>query len=53
MSILSGITDFFGLDIGSSSIRLVQLQGNGPVKNLVKYGFAPIDEKTSSVDSTS
>jgi type IV pilus assembly protein PilM len=53
MSILSGVTDFFGLDIGSTSIRLVQLQGQGPVKNLVKYGFAPLDEATSTVDSKS
>jgi type IV pilus assembly protein PilM len=53
MSILSGINEFFSLDIGSSSIRLVQLDGKGPVKNLVKYGFAPIAEKTPAVDSTS
>lgn len=53
MSILSGVTDFFGLDIGSTSIRLVQLQGQGPVKNLVKYGFAPLVGSSSTLDSKS
>jgi type IV pilus assembly protein PilM len=53
MSILHGLTDFFGLDIGTSSIRLVQLGGNGPIKSLVKYGFAPIDTTALSVDSKS
>jgi len=53
MSILHGVTDFFGLDIGTSSIRLVQLQGSGPIKNLVKYGFAPLDTTTPAIDSKS
>ena len=39
MSILSGgLTDFFGLDLGMSAIRVVQLKGAGPVKSLGKYG---------------
>ena len=45
MSVLSGVTDFFGLDIGTSAIRLVQLRGNGPVKALVKYALVPVDTK--------
>lgn len=45
MSVLSGVTDFFGLDIGTSAIRLVQLRGNGPVKALVKYALVPVDSK--------
>lgn len=45
MSVLSGVKDFFGLDIGTSAIRLVQLRGSGPVKALVKYALMPIDTK--------
>lgn len=45
MSVLSGVKDFFGLDIGTSAIRLVQLRGGGPVKELEKYGLVPIDSK--------
>jgi type IV pilus assembly protein PilM len=42
MDILSGVSDFFGLDIGTSSIRIVQLRGGGPIKTLDRYGSAPI-----------
>lgn len=52
MSILSGISEFFGLDIGTTSIRLVELKGQGPVKSLVKYAYTPIDKGTSQSDST-
>ncbi|MBI3624268.1 pilus assembly protein PilM, partial [Candidatus Saccharibacteria bacterium] len=45
MSILSGVTDFFGLDIGTTGIRLVQLHGMGNTKSLVKYAFTPIDSR--------
>jgi type IV pilus assembly protein PilM len=45
MGVLSGVKDFFGLDIGTSAIRLVQLRGGGPVKELDKYGLVPIDSK--------
>ncbi len=47
MSILSGVSDFFGLDIGTTAIRVVQLRGSGPNKSLVKYGYVPIDPKLS------
>lgn len=47
MSILSGVSDFFGLDIGTAAIRVVQLRGSGPNKALVKYGYVPIDPKLS------
>jgi len=43
MGVLSGVKDFFGLDIGTSAVRLVQLRGNGPVKALIKYAMVPID----------
>ncbi len=51
MNILSGITDFFGLNIGSTEIRLVQLKGNPPSKSLVRYAYVPIDGKLSFSDS--
>jgi len=51
MSILSGVSDFFGLDIGATAIRVVQLRGSGRVNALVRYGYAPIDSKVSMSDS--
>jgi type IV pilus assembly protein PilM len=51
MSILSGVSDFLGLDIGTTAIRLVQLRGHGPVKALVKYAYVPIDSKVALSDA--
>lgn len=51
MSVFSGISSFFGLDIGTTAIRVVQLRGGGSVKSLVKYGYMPIDSKISISDS--
>jgi type IV pilus assembly protein PilM len=51
MSILSGVSDFFGLDIGTTAIRVVQLQGTGQSKTLVKYAYVPVDPKLSLSDS--
>lgn len=45
MSILSGVSAFFGLDIGTTAIRLVELHGKGSVRSLAKYAFVPIDSK--------
>src|SRR5579872_1940329 len=45
MSILSGISEFFGLDIGTTAIRLVELRGTGRIKALVKYAYVPVDSK--------
>ncbi len=53
MSAISGVKDFFGLDIGTSAIRLVQLRGSGPVKALVKYALVPVDTKTVISDAKS
>lgn len=53
MSIISGVSDFFGLDIGTTAVRLVQLSGGGPVKSLVRYGHVPIDTKISLSDAKS
>jgi type IV pilus assembly protein PilM len=51
MSILSGISSFFGLDIGTTGIRLVELRGTGATKTLVKYAYVPVDAKLIQSDS--
>jgi type IV pilus assembly protein PilM len=40
---LSGNDGFFGLDIGTTAIRLVELRGSGDQKSLVKYAYLPLD----------
>ncbi len=51
MSLLNGVSSFFGLDIGTTGIRLAELHGNGPTKTLVKYAYVPVDAKLSQSDS--
>jgi type IV pilus assembly protein PilM len=51
MSILSGVGNFFGLDIGTTAVRLVELSGSGPVKTLTKYAYTPVDSKIALSDS--
>ena len=51
MSLMTGVSDFFGLDIGTTAIRLVQLQGSGSVRALAKYAYVPIDSKTAVSDA--
>lgn len=41
MRSLSGQSDFFGLDLGVSAARVVELKGSGPQKQLVRYGHVP------------
>ncbi len=50
MGILSIGSDFFGLDIGTTAIRVVQMRG-GRNKVLVNYGSIEIDSKISRSDS--
>ncbi len=50
MGILSTGSDFFGLDIGTSAIRVVQVKG-GTTKTLVAYGSMDIDRKLAQTDS--
>ncbi|MCA9348024.1 type IV pilus assembly protein PilM, partial [Candidatus Saccharibacteria bacterium] len=47
MSLLSGVSSFFGLDISVAAIRVVQLKGGA----LVKYGYAPLDSNVAVSDS--
>lgn len=51
MRILSGTSDFFGLDMGVSAVRVVQLKGTGPTKELDRYGQAPITGTMALSDS--
>ncbi len=47
MKVLASVGDFFGLDIGTSSIRAVQLRNTGrdQPKALVKYAYVPVTTK--------
>lgn len=52
MSLLDGNTgDFFGMDIGSTAVRVVQLSGRGPKKELRSYAYMPLDPKVAMSDS--
>lgn len=53
MSLLSGVSEFFGLDIGTTAIRIVELRGGGQQKSLVRYAYMPIDSKIAMSDSKS
>lgn len=48
---LSGVNNFFGLDIGTTAVRLVELSGSGQSKSLARYAYTPIDPKISQSDS--
>lgn len=50
-SLLAGTGDFFGLDIGSTAIRLVELRGAAQNKSLTRYAYVPVDAKVSQSDS--
>lgn len=51
MSLLSGVSEFFGLDVGTTAVRVVQLTNSPNNKQLLRYGAEPINEKTSVSDS--
>lgn len=49
---LRGAGDFFALDIGTNAVRVVQLSSSGPNSwSLQHFGYAPLDEKTSTSGS--
>jgi len=46
---LRGAGDYFALDIGTNAVRVVQLSSTGADSwSLQHFGYAPLDEKTSS-----
>jgi type IV pilus assembly protein PilM len=51
MSLLSGVSEFFGLDIGTSAIRAVQVTNNPRSKQLLRYAMAPVDHKLVMSDA--
>ncbi len=51
MGLLSGVSEFFGLDIGTSAIRAVQVTNNPKSKQLVRYAMAPINSKLTMSDA--
>lgn len=52
MALLKGVGDFFALDIGTNAVRVVQLSSTGPDSwSLQHYGYAPLDERTTSSSS--
>jgi type IV pilus assembly protein PilM len=53
MSVLSGVTDFFGLDIGTTAIRLVELKGSGQSRVLAKYAYMPLEGNIAISDAAS
>lgn len=51
MSLITGVSDFFGLDLGTTAIRLVQLRGSGAAKQLVRYAHIPVDSRLAMSDA--
>lgn len=51
MKLSKGLGDFFGLDIGTNAVRVVQLSQAGAGWNLTHYGYAPVDSKITTSDS--
>lgn len=52
MSLLLGDSaEFFGLDIGSTAVRLVELHGPAGGKTLLKYAYVPVENNISMSDS--
>lgn len=51
MGLLSGVNEFFGLDVGTSAIRAVQVTNNPRSKQLMRYAMAPIDPKIALSDA--
>ena len=51
MKLVKGLGDFFGLDIGTNAVRVVQLSRTGAGWSLVHYGYTPVDSKITSCDS--
>lgn len=51
MGIFSKTTDYFGIDIGATAVRLVQLKRHGNKPVLVAYGSAPLSANLIASDS--
>lgn len=51
MKLAKGSGDFFGLDIGTNAVRVVQLRRAGAGWSLAHYGYVPVDAKIAASDS--
>ncbi len=52
MNILTGgASEFFGLDIGTTAARVVELKNSGNVKSLVRYAYAPLPANLTGSDA--
>jgi type IV pilus assembly protein PilM len=51
MKLIKGMGDFFALDIGTNSVRVVQLSGGGGNWSLVHHAYVSVDSKITSSDS--
>lgn len=51
MRLLSGQSNFFGLDLGASAVRVVELKGAGPQKQLYTYGHMPFTGSVAISDA--
>jgi type IV pilus assembly protein PilM len=51
MGLLSGVSEFFGLDVGTSAIRAVQVTNNPRTKQLMRYAMGPVDSKIMLSDA--
>lgn len=51
MNLMSGVSSFFGLELGTDAIRVVELHGAAPNKSLVRYAYLPIDPRMARSDS--
>lgn len=51
MKLAKGLGDFFGLDIGTNAVRVVQLSKSGKGWSLAHYGYAAVDGRVTSSDS--
>lgn len=51
MSLVTGVSEFFGLDLGSTAIRAVQLTNTPKNKQLLRYAMTPIDSKIALSDA--
>lgn len=51
MRLIKGLGDFFGLDVGTNAVRVVQLARTNAGWNLTNYGYVPIDSVVAASDS--
>lgn len=47
----SNTSDFFGMDIGTTGVRIVKLVGHDKKRTLQTYSYMPVDRKIASSDS--